>query len=45
MAQYYKNSVFSAMQELRAVADEMEVITGKNDWPYPCYSDLLFSVI
>ena len=45
LAQYYKNSVFSAMQELRVVADEMEVITGKNDWPYPCYSDLLFSVI
>ena len=44
-SQYYKNSVFTAMQELRAVADELEVITGKQYWPFPSYSDLLFSVM
>ena len=35
---------FEAMQELRAVADELEGIVGENDWPFPTYGALLFSV-
>ncbi|MBE7042437.1 MAG: glutamine synthetase type III [Ruminococcaceae bacterium] len=43
-AQYYKNEVCTAMEDLRTTADELEVICGKAYWPYPTYSELLFSV-
>ncbi len=43
-ANYFEASVLTAMVELRAVADELEVITAKKYWPYPTYGDLLFSV-
>ncbi|MDR1061235.1 MAG: glutamine synthetase III [Clostridiales bacterium] len=39
-----RESVFVAMQELRAVADELETRVGREFWPFPCYGDLLFSV-
>ena len=35
---------FPAMQELRAVGDEMEINTGAEYWPYPTYGELLFGV-
>lgn len=44
IATFYKQTVFTAMQELRAVADELEVYTAKKYWPFPTYGDLLFSV-
>ena len=40
----YTSHVFTAMQELRAVADELEGLTAKRYWPYPTYGDMLFSV-
>ncbi len=43
-AQYYKNNVFPAMQQLRAVADELETMVGENYWPFPTYGDLLFKI-
>ena len=43
-AMFYRESVFTAMQELRAVADEMESLVGEKYWPYPTYGALLFSV-
>ena len=43
-ARYYNESVFVAMQELRAVADELETIVGEKYWPFPTYSALLFSI-
>jgi len=43
-ARYYRETVFSAMQSLRAVADEIEMLVGKDYWPYPTYGELLFSV-
>ena len=43
-AVYYKDNVVPAMQELRAVADDLEMIVGKKYWPFPTYGDLLFSV-
>jgi len=43
-AKYYRNSVFSAMQSLRAVADELETITPECIWPFPTYGDLMFRV-
>ena len=41
---FYREKVFAAMGELRAVADELEVITPKELWPFPSYGDLLYSV-
>ncbi len=41
---YYRNSVFASMQELRAVADELETLTSGKDWPFPTYGELLFNV-
>ncbi len=43
-ARYYRDSVFSEMQILRAAVDELETITPKTMWPFPTYTDLLFSV-
>ena len=43
-AKYFRNEVFSSMQSLRAVADELETITPEEVWPFPTYGDLLFKV-
>lgn len=43
-ALYYKDNVLSAMQELRAVADEMESNMSSKLWPYPSYGTMLFSI-
>lgn len=43
-ALFYKDNVLPAMNELRAVCDELETVTGKNYWPFPTYTDLMFSV-
>ena len=43
-ARFYKDTVFASMQELRAVADELEMNTAEKYWPFPTYGDLLFSV-
>jgi len=40
----YKFDVFEKMNALREVADKLEVIVGKEAWPFPTYSDLLFNV-
>ncbi|MBQ1436703.1 MAG: glutamine synthetase III [Ruminococcus sp.] len=44
IATYYRNSVFSVMQELRAVGDSMETETAQEYWPYPTYTELLFGI-
>ena len=43
-ATYYKDSIIPAMNELRAVVDQMEVDTAADFWPYPSYGDLMFRV-
>ena len=43
-AQYYKNNIFTGMQELRAVADELETLVAEDYWPFPTYGDLLFKI-
>ncbi len=40
----YKDDVISAMAKLRSVCDAAETMTAKNYWPYPSYTDILFSV-
>lgn len=44
MASYYRNSVIAAMNELRAVADELETLVSEKHWPYPSYGKMLFRV-
>ena len=39
-----KDRVLPKMAELRAVADALELATGKDYWPFPTYADLLFGV-
>ena len=43
-ANSYCADVIGAMNTLRATADELETIVGKEYWPYPIYEDLLFYV-
>ena len=43
-AQYYKNNVLPAMQQLRVVADELEMLVAEEFWPFPTYGDLLFKI-
>ncbi|MFI3177616.1 MAG: glutamine synthetase III [Eubacteriales bacterium] len=40
----YREDVFAAMNELRCVVDELELMVGKKYWALPSYSDLLYSV-
>ena len=44
LAMFYKDSVLSRMEELRAYVDEMETLTAASAWPMPTYGDLLLSV-
>lgn len=39
-----RDNVLVKMQELRAVADEAEVITADRFWPFPTYGEILFGV-
>ncbi len=41
---YYKDVVKTAMDELRAPADEVEMMVDKKIWPIPTYGDLIFEV-
>lgn len=43
-ASYFKDVVFTAMAELRAPIDALELIIDKEAWPVPTYGDLLFEV-
>ncbi|MGN1234608.1 MAG: glutamine synthetase type III, partial [Christensenellaceae bacterium] len=36
--------VIPAMNAVRAAADEMEALCAKEYWPYPSYTDLMYSV-
>ena len=39
-----RDNVLSKMNELRVSCDEAEMTVGEEYWPFPTYSDLLFSV-
>ena len=43
-AKAYNKSVNALMSELRAPIDAAELITAKDYWPFPDYSDLLFTI-
>lgn len=40
----YRDKVIPAMNEVRAVADELETLVPADIWPIPTYADLLFRV-
>lgn len=44
IAKYYRDSIITRMQELRAVVDSMEVSVDSKLWPYPTYGDLMFKI-
>ncbi len=44
LAMYTKDEILGAMNELRAVADEIEIDMPEKYMPYPTYTQLLFSV-
>ena len=44
-ASFYRDKVFTAMSELRAIVDELETLVAKKYWPIPTYGEILFSVI
>ncbi len=45
LGDFYKDTVLKNMEDLRFVADSLEVITAKELWPLPTYTDLLYSVV
>ena len=44
VAKFYTSEVIPAMNQVREVADKLEVLVGKEYWPFPTYEDLLFRV-
>lgn len=44
MANSFHDTIFADMGALRVPADKIETLVGKEYWPYPTYSDLLFYV-
>ncbi len=44
LAAFFAEKVIPVMQEIRMVADNMELCTAKEYWPFPTYGELLFSV-
>ena len=43
-AEFFRDIVFTAMADLRAPIDELEMIVDKEYWPVPSYGDMLFEV-
>ena len=43
-AKFCRSDVFTVMQELRTLVDELETNMPAKDWPLPSYTDLLFNV-
>ena len=41
---YYHDVILAKMDEVRASADQLEMLVGKKYWPFPTYSDILFYV-
>ena len=41
-ADFYHDKIIPLMKEIRESTDELEKVTGRNYWPMPVYSDLLF---
>ena len=44
IARYYRDKIFFDMESVRTVCDKLENLVDKNDWPFPTYADLLYSI-
>ena len=44
VAKYYRDNVLTAMQRLRSIVDTLETLVGRKYWPFPSYSEMLYSV-
>ncbi len=44
LARYYHDQILPAMDMVREPADKLELIVGKEYWPFPTYSDILFYI-
>ena len=44
LAHYSHSEIVPAMEEVRRYADELELIVGQKDWPYPTYGEMLFYI-
>ena len=44
LALCYRDKIIPAMNEVRKFADSLEMVVGKEYWPFPTYTDLLYSV-
>ena len=44
MLRYYHDTIFAQMNKVRASIDKLETLVAGDYWPYPRYTDLLFSV-
>ena len=44
LANFYRDEVIPSMEALRESADSLEVLVAKDQWPFPSYGDILFSV-
>lgn len=43
-ANYIRDVIIPDMSAIRAAADEAELLTGAEYWPFPTYTELLFSI-
>ena len=41
---FYRDSIISKMNKIRKISDTLEKNTSKEVWPFPSYSDILFSI-
>jgi glutamine synthetase len=44
-ASFYRDSIFTAMSELRLIVDELETLVARKHWPFPTYGQMLYSVV
>ena len=42
---YVRDFIIQDMDALRKPCDELEVVTSNEDWPFPTYGKLLFSIL
>lgn len=45
LAQANRDKVFAAMQELRAIVDELETVVSAEYWTLPTYGEMLYSIL
>ncbi|MCL2721538.1 MAG: glutamine synthetase III [Treponema sp.] len=44
-AHFYRDTILSAMSQLRLVVDELETIIARKYWTFPTYAEILYSVV